>query len=186
MKIIFGLGNIGKEYDKTRHNAGFMVLDKFKNTIEKEENKELKWKNDDRIQAKTIKTIYQNRPILLVKPSKYMNLSGEVIKKTLSYYKEEIADITVVYDDIDLNLGKIRIRDKGSAGTHNGMKSIIDQIKSNEFTRIRIGIENRNEEQRRQIGLADYVLSRFKDEEISILEKEIEESIIEIKKQLDQ
>lgn len=181
MKIIVGLGNIGKEYEKTRHNCGFMVLDEFSKQLQKE-GIEITWKEEKKLKAIISKLNYGKEKVLLVKPTTLMNLSGECIREILNFYKEPLENLIVIYDDIDLPLGTIRIREKGSAGTHNGMRSTIQALGSENFKRIRLGIESRGETSPKQQELHDFVLSNFKKEELPILRKAEEEVISELKK----
>ncbi|MGQ9856012.1 MAG: aminoacyl-tRNA hydrolase [Fervidobacterium sp.] len=152
--IIIGLGNPGEKYENTRHNVGFMVLDKLSKS----------WKRGPNYLYSDINIFGEK--VRLVKPTTYMNLSGEVFK----YLPHD--DIIVVYDDLDLPLGRIRIRKNGSAGGHNGIKSIISYI-GQDFPRIRIGIGPKPQD----IDAADYVLSNFSPEEFEKLEKVIEMTI---------
>lgn len=163
MYIIAGLGNPGSQYDMTRHNIGFSVID----YIAREYNvkvKKLKYKG-----------VYgeanvNGEKVLLLKPQTYMNLSGESIRDFATFYKVPVENIIVICDDVSLPPGKIRIRRKGSAGGHNGLKSIIYQLNSDEFPRIKVGVgspENQN------YDLADYVLGRFTKDEIPVLEDSI-------------
>ena len=163
MKLIIVLGNPGKEYSNTRHNIGFLFLDHI--------NPEGDWISDKKFQAETSKILLEGKEYLLVKPQTFMNLSGKSINKILQYYKIPLTDIICVYDDIDLPFGSIRIRHEGSAGTHNGMKSMIQELGSDKFHRLRIGIENRNDQEKRQIDLSSYVLGRFTEEETKELAK---------------
>jgi len=163
MKLIIGLGNPGKEYSNTRHNIGFLFLDHL--------NPEGDWISDKKFQAETSKILLEGKEYLLVKPQTFMNLSGKSINQILQYYKIPLTDIICVYDDIDLPFGSIRIRHEGSAGTHNGMKSMIQELGSDKFHRLRIGIENRNDQEKRQIDLSSYVLGRFTEEETKELAK---------------
>ena len=133
MFVIVGLGNPGKKYEKTRHNMGFLAIDKL---AEKHDIKVNKLKH----KALTGDGFIFGQKALLVKPQTYMNLSGESVREIVSYYDINLEDLIVIYDDFDLEIGTIRIRKKGSAGSHNGMKSIIGQIQSKDFPRIRIGI----------------------------------------------
>ena len=164
MKCIIGLGNVGKEYENTRHNSGFIALDeiakKYNISIDKKKKKSLYGEG-----------MINGEKVSLVKPTTYMNLSGEAIVEMMNWYKITPEDILVIYDDIDLKLGTIRYREKGSAGTHNGMRNIIANLKTEEFARLRIGIENRGGV---PIPLMDYVLQKFSKEEL----KEIKEQII--------
>ena len=132
MFVIVGLGNPGKKYEKTRHNMGFLAIDKL---AEKHDIKVNKLKH----KALTGDGFIFGQKALLVKPQTYMNLSGESVREIVSYYDIDLEDLIVIYD-VDLEIGTIRIRKKGSAGSHNGMKSIIGQIQSKDFPRIRIGI----------------------------------------------
>ena len=154
MYVVVGLGNPGKQYEKTRYNVGFDVLDIISEEIDIPVNK-IKHKalvGEGRI---------GNNKVLLVKPQTYMNLSGETLIDIYNYYKVDLENIIVIYDDIDLDVGKIRIRKKGSAGTHNGMRSIIKCLGSGDFPRIRVGVSKPEKGQ----DLANFVLSRFKKEE---------------------
>ncbi|MDK2885468.1 MAG: peptidyl-tRNA hydrolase, family [Thermosipho sp. (in: thermotogales)] len=149
--LVIGLGNPGPRYAFTRHNVGFMFLDRLASNWKKKYNFE------------EAKMKIENVDVLLVKPLTYMNLSGEIF----NFIKiENFDDIIVVYDDVSIPLGKIRIRKNGSDGGHNGLKSIISFI-GNQFPRIRIGIGPKPE----GIGLADFVLSEFSNEELEILDK---------------
>ena len=163
MKCIFGLGNVGKEYENTRHNLGFIAIDYIAQ------------KYNIKLDKKKKKCIYgegiiNGQKVSLIKPTTYMNLSGEAVVEILNWYKIEKEDVLVIYDDVDLPLGNVRYRTKGSAGTHNGMKNIILNIKTEEFKRLRIGMENR---QNLNIPLMDYVLQKFSKEELNKLQDEI-------------
>lgn len=133
MFVIAGLGNPGKKYENTRHNMGFLVVDRL---AEKNDIKVNKIKH----KALVGDGIISGRKVLLVKPQTYMNLSGESLREVVSYYGVDLEDVIVIYDDFDLETGALRIRKKGSAGSHNGMKSVIYQLQSENFPRIRIGI----------------------------------------------
>ena len=148
MYIIAGLGNPGKKYENTRHNIGFITLDYLAERHDIQINK-IKHKalvGEGRISG---------QKVLLVKPQTYMNLSGESLREVMDYYKVDIEDLIVIYDDIDLPAGTVRIRKKGSAGTHNGMRSIVQHL-GQDFPRIRMGIGNE-----RKGDLADFVLGGF-------------------------
>ena len=172
MKCIIGLGNIGKEYELTRHNMGFIMLDKISKKYEI---------NIDKKKKKYIygEGIINGEKVSLIKPTTYMNLSGEAVVELMNWYKIEPKDIVVIYDDVDILLGDVRYREKGSAGTHNGMRNIIAMIKTEEFSRIRAGIENRNGV---PIPLVDFVLQKFNKEELEKIDNEIanvvEENVI--------
>lgn len=147
--LIVGLGNPGLRYRHTRHNMGFMAIDYLS------EKHSVRVKRH-RCRALTGECVVEDIKIILAKPQTYMNASGESIRELLEYYKLTIDNLIVIYDDMDVELGKIRIRKKGGAGTHNGMKSILYQIRSEDFLRIRIGISANNEKK-----TIRYVLSRF-------------------------
>lgn len=178
MKIIVGLGNIGAEYQDTRHNIGFYALDHFL-----EQNQiPATWKEEKKLKAYTTKVSFNGKLLLLVKPTTYMNLSGEATSKVLNFFKAQSEDLIVIYDDIDLPLGKIRVRDKGSAGTHNGMKSIIQSLGTENFHRLRIGIESRGETAAKQQDLASFVLSKFTKEEVPQVISALDEANQELEK----
>lgn len=165
MFLIVGLGNIGKEYENTRHNIGFMILDKFCTKFNIDLNKSNSTSNYGM-------GFINGKKVICAKPTTYMNLSGGAILDLLNYYKINIENILVIYDDISLDLSKIRIREKGSHGGHNGIKDIINKLNTEKFKRIRVGIgENKN------IELANYVLSKFKKDELELLEGKYEKII---------
>ncbi len=181
MKIIVGLGNIGEKYAETRHNIGFMLLDRLVKEITQETGTVVKWKEESKLRAITVKIPYKNEILLFVKPTTLMNLSGHAVSKILSFFKEPSENMIVVYDDIDLPLGKIRVRREGSAGTHNGMKSIIQEIGSENFPRLRLGIESRGTTAPKEQDLSSFVLSNFLASEQQIVDESIEKGIMEIK-----
>ncbi|GAE31748.1 aminoacyl-tRNA hydrolase [Alkalihalobacillus hemicellulosilyticus] len=154
MKLIVGLGNPGEKYRGTRHNVGFDCIDYCAKELGIELN-QLKFK------SLYGKGLVNGEQVILMKPLTYMNLSGEAIRMIRDYYKLSIEDLVVIYDDMDLPPGKIRLRQKGSAGGHNGIKSTIQQLGTNEFNRIRIGI-NRPEPGQ---SIVNYVLGSYKPEE---------------------
>lgn len=166
MKLIVGLGNPGKPYEHTRHNIGFDVIDALAK----------KW-NAPLTQSK-FNGMYTSvhRPegkVILVKPLTYMNLSGECVGPLMDYFDVDIEDIIVIYDDLDLDVGKLRLRQKGSAGGHNGIKSLIHHLGTQEFNRIRVGVS------RPPAGMkvADYVLSKFSKDDQPIVEDAINKSV---------
>jgi peptidyl-tRNA hydrolase, PTH1 family len=158
MKLIVGLGNPGKEYALTRHNVGFMVVNALIN--------ELNLKVISKYKGELALTSSNGEQIILFKPQTYMNASGEAVRLVSDFYKIAPKDILVIYDDLDLPVGKVRLREKGSAGGHNGMKSIIQHLNTQEFPRLRIGIDKNPMYQ-----TVDYVLGRFsKQEEESVVQ----------------
>jgi len=183
MIIIVGLGNIGENYINTRHNAGFLAINYI---VEKFKESEIKIEIEDNKKLKSIiyKTEINGEKIVLVKPTTLMNLSGLAIRKILQFYKVPTENLTVIYDDIDLKLGTIRTREKGSAGTHNGMKSIIQEIGTENFKRIKIGIESRGDKTPDIKDLSSFVLGKFNKEEIAEIEKILPKIYEEIKKSL--
>lgn len=158
--VIVGLGNPESKYDRTRHNAGFMAIDR------------LCEKYDARLTKMKFKAIYNavdinGMRVLLVKPQTYMNNSGESVSEILRFYKIGLDKLIVLCDDISLDVGKLRIRRKGSDGGQKGLRSIIDLVGSQDFTRIKIGIGNKPNP---EYNLADWVLSRFTDGETETLD----------------
>ncbi len=133
MIVIAGLGNPGRKYENTRHNMGFLTIDRI---AEKNDIKVNKIKH----RALVGDGFISGRKVLLVKPQTYMNLSGESLREVMNYYNVDIGDLIVIYDDFDIETGSLRIRKKGSAGSHNGMKSVIYQLKDDGFPRVRVGI----------------------------------------------
>ena len=160
MKLIIGLGNPGNEYKWTRHNVGFEAIDKLAYDFNINVNK-------NKFKAIYGEGIIHGEKVLLIKPLTYMNLSGECVRDFLNFYKDiELSDILVICDDINLPLGSIRIRKKGSDGGQNGLKNIIYQLGSDSFPRLRIGIGQKQP----HFTLANFVLSKFnKDEEEDIV-----------------
>lgn len=160
--LIVGLGNPGKDYEKTRHNIGFRVIDRVSEKLG--------------VKVNTIKfkglygeTRYAGQKVQLLKPQTYMNLSGESIREVTDYFKLSSDEVLVIVDDIDIDFATLRIRPQGKSGTHNGLKSIIKCLGSQKFPRLRIGVGEKHPNQ----DLAKFVLSNFTKEE----EKSIEEAI---------
>lgn len=154
MIVLAGLGNMGPQYDRTRHNVGFDTIDFLASQYR---INTFKFKH----KALVAEGIIQGQKALLIKPQTYMNNSGEALREILDYYKVPAQNLIVIYDDIDLDVGRLRIRAKGSAGTHNGMRSILSHLSTDDFPRIRIGIGRPPE----KMDLAAFVLSRFSEEE---------------------
>ncbi len=165
MFLVVGLGNPGEKYENLRHNIGFKAIDYLANQLNVPLNK---------IGCKAVygSVIINGEKIILAKPQTYMNLSGESVLDLSNYFKVELDKIIIIYDDIDLKAGDIRIRPKGSAGTHNGMKSIIYQLQSDSFTRVRVGVSPPPE----GWDLKDYVLSKFTEEEKDQIENSIKDA----------
>ena len=160
MYLIAGLGNPTKEYDKTRHNVGFSVIDvladRYRIDISEKKHKALCGRG-----------VIEGQKVLLLKPQTFMNLSGESIRAAADYYKIEPEEMIVIYDDISLYPGQLRIRLKGSAGGHNGIKNIIANLGTQDFPRIKVGVGAKPP----RMDLADYVLSRFGAGEQKLMEE---------------
>lgn len=166
MKLIVGLGNIGANYAFTRHNAGFMVADKFAIDFHTD-FKEISKLRSFIATAKTAKEDY-----VIAKPTTYMNLSGEAIQLVMNYYKIPVTDILVVYDDLSLELGVIRYRANGSDGGHNGIKSIIKNLGTKDFARLKVGIGPQP-----NIPSEAFVLQKFSQEELNTLKPVLDKSV---------
>lgn len=174
MYLIVGLGNPEEEYSKTRHNMGFDVINK----LSEKYNIDIKKEKFDGIYGNG--TI-ENQKVILLKPQTYMNLSGESIIQYANFYKVDPEEILIIYDDIDIETGTIKIRKKGGAGTHNGMKSVVNELNTVDFPRIRVGTGSKEKVN----NLIDYVISKVSEEEYERLEEGIEkavEAVIEILK----
>ncbi|MBI2405168.1 aminoacyl-tRNA hydrolase [Candidatus Gottesmanbacteria bacterium] len=171
MKLIVGLGNPGSEYASTRHNIGFMVVDRLANELS---NGLVRWDRDDKKNVLTTRI----GDVLLVKPQTFMNKSGYAVKTLIDYVKATPQDLWVIHDDIDLPLGKIRIRRGGGSAGHNGVSSIIEQVKTDDFLRFRMGIGRGKESTGRQMDkklhhrwVIAFVLSHFRQREAGELRK---------------
>ena len=164
MYMVVGLGNPGAKYVNTRHNIGFDALDAFCS------KHDIKLKSSRRFRADTGKGRVGGEKVIAVKPMTYMNLSGEAVLEIADYYDIENENIIVVYDDISMETGRLRIRRKGSAGGYNGIKSIILNLGSDEFPRVKIGV---GAPEHKDHDLADYVLGKFSKEETEILIKTV-------------
>ena len=166
MKLIVGLGNPGNEYNNTRHNIGFYYLDLFANKLN------ISFK--EKFNGMYCKIKIGNEDVILLKPLTFMNLSGESVIKFVNYFKIKVEDILVIHDDLDINLGRIKLKDNGSSGGHNGIKNIIFNLNSENFKRLKIGISKNN-----NYDTKDYVLGHFTREEQEII-KSNEEKILNI------
>ncbi len=134
VKMIVGLGNPGSKYEKTKHNIGFMAIDKIVNNLD------VTFTEDKNFKAQIGSTFINHEKVYFVKPTTFMNNSGIAVKALLTYYNISVEDLIVIYDDLDMEVGKLRLRSKGSAGGHNGIKSIIAHLGTQEFNRIKVGI----------------------------------------------
>lgn len=165
--IIVGLGNPGKEYEYTRHNIGFMAVESLANKYNCSINK-LKFN------SLCCDTSILSKHVLIMKPNTYMNLSGQAVFEAMNFYKVPIENVLVIYDDISLDIGKLRCRRKGSHGGHNGIKNIINITNKENFPRIKLGV---GQKPNPNYDLADWVLSKFTDNEMINVKKSISESI---------
>lgn len=171
MKLIVGLGNPGTEYEKTRHNAGFMVVDalaaKHRIVLDTHEK-----------DAMTGRGRIVGQPVLLARPMTFMNRSGPAVLKLVNKYLEQgvgLGGLLVIYDDVDLDLGTLRIREKGSPGTHNGVRSICSALETDHFPRLRFGVRGETLSQTRD--LADYVLEEFTEHEMTLVDEAIQNAL---------
>ncbi len=158
MKMIVGLGNPGNEYENTRHNIGFMILDNYA--------KDNSLSFSKKYNGLYAKFYINNEYVILLKPLLYMNLSGVVVKKYANYFKIKTEDILVIQDDLDMNVGKIRIKYKGSSGGHNGIKNIIENLGTEFFSRFKVGIGKNL-----KYDTKDYVLGKFNKDDLEKIHK---------------
>ena len=169
-KLLVGLGNPGVRYEKTRHNIGFMVIDRLAADIGIAVNKK-------QSQAVTGQGNISGEKVLLVKPQTYMNKSGDAVLELLNFYKEMIDDLIIVHDDLDMDFGRIRFKAEGGTGGHKGLQSIIRMLGSTDFPRLKVGIGRPPE----FIPVEDYVLSEFSPPEKKLLPEVLEESVAGLK-----
>lgn len=170
MKLITGLGNIGDKYCMTRHNAGFMVLDRWA------VKEDYSFKTENKLKASILKFKYNDEDIIFAKPTTFMNLSGEAVRAIMDYYKIDVKDILIIYDDIALDLGRIRYRANGSDGGHNGIKSIIKHVGTKDFARLKVGIGPQP-----NIPSENYVLQNFPKDQLDELKSVLDKSIESVK-----
>lgn len=161
MILIAGLGNPGPEYENSRHNTGWRIADLLRKELEFEE-----FSPDKKFSSLVSKGTYCGQKIIILKPLTFMNLSGKAISPVMAFYKMTPSSLWVVYDDLDLHLGQIRIRKEGGPGTHNGMKSITETLGSGKFARFRVGIESRGLTAPEGQETSSFVLDSFKKEEL--------------------
>ncbi len=165
MKLIVGLGNLGMQYDKTRHNIGFMVLDRYLDDVN--------WKEKDN--GLYYKTNFKGEDVIFLKPTTFMNLSGDCIIKYVNYFKIKIEDILVIHDDLDMLVGSFKLKKNTSSGGHNGIKSIEKVLHTQEFARLKIGINNEHKKE-----VIDFVLGKFSKEDINEIFKNDYNKVIEL------
>ena len=156
MKLVVGLGNPGKEYVNTRHNVGFMIIDKYL------EDNNVSWQN------KFNGFIYKDNSVIYLKPMTYMNNSGESVKMVVDYYNIDINDILIIQDDLDMQFGTYKVKKNSESGGHNGIKSIINNLNSKEFGRLKVGIKN---DLNIRIMADKFVLGKFSNDELEAFNK---------------
>jgi peptidyl-tRNA hydrolase, PTH1 family len=159
--LIVGLGNPGREYVRTRHNAGFLVVETLAARWRAD------WTAERKFQSRVARMEREGRTVLLCEPQTFMNLSGEAVRSVVNFYQLPVARLLVVVDDADLPLGEIRLRPGGSSGGHHGLESVEQHLATREYARLRVGIGRREGERE----IADYVLSRFGTEEAALMDK---------------
>ena len=165
MKLIVGLGNPGKEYENTRHNIGFIFID----ALAKDLNVSIDKKKFNGLYTETF---INGEKVILLKPQSYMNLSGEVVIQYLNYFKIKVEDMLVINDDLDMEFGKLRLRQDGSSGGHNGLKNIALHTNTENFKRLKVGISNN-----KNMDTKDYVLGHFSKEDLELLDSKKEEVV---------
>lgn len=175
MKIIVGLGNPGKEYENTKHNLGFMFVDYLSKKYNLNEFK--KFKN-----SKITENIIEGKKVIFAKPQTYMNLSGNAVLELKKWFKVENKDIIIIYDDFDIPFESVRFREKGTGGTHNGMKDIILKLSDTNIPRLRIGTGGLKKDKEEVIS---FVLSKFSKDELSKIDNIFDEAYVKLKEFLD-
>jgi len=166
VKLVVGLGNVGTKYHLTRHNIGFLILDELA------DRRNLTFKHEPKLEALVTSEMIEGRKVIYAKPTTYVNLSGNALTKLMNYYKIAIEDVIVIYDDINLDTGIIRIRETNGHGGHNGVKSIIEHLKTKNFKRIRVGIGLDD-----SMPLDHYVLGNFSKKDIETLKPTVEKAL---------
>ncbi len=157
-KLIIGLGNPGKEYETTKHNVGFLVLDEYAKTNNFEISK-------SKFSGLFAKERINNQDVIFLKPTTYMNLSGIAIKEAMNFYKIDIKDVLIIFDDKDIKLGSFKLKDNGSAGGHNGIKNIINTLGTQEFNRLKIGIGTGHKIE----DIKNFVLKNFSKKDFELI-----------------
>ncbi len=165
IKLIVGLGNPGTKYEKNRHNVGFILLEKLR-----QEKDFGEFEMKEKFQAEICEKMENSQKIILAKPQTFMNNSGQSVRKILDFYKIPLENLTVIHDDLDLEIGNFKISTDSRAAGHNGIQSIIDRVGSQKFTRIRIGVEKKGGRSERLESGRDFVLKDFEKDELSQIE----------------
>ncbi|WP_022792082.1 aminoacyl-tRNA hydrolase [Weissella halotolerans] len=168
MKMIVGLGNLGREYSRTRHNIGFICMDALADKYD------LTFTQDGAHHAFVATWWYEGEKVLLVKPTTFMNDSGRAVRPLMDYYHLDLADVLVVHDDMDMTLGKLRLKAKGYAGGHNGIRSIASHLNTHEFNRLKFGISHPKHSKQ---AVIDYVLGKFGPDEEDALQMGVNKAV---------
>lgn len=166
MKLIIGLGNPTKQYENTRHNAGFIILEEIQKDLSFPE-----FQVNKKFEAEMSEAIIENERVILAKPQTFMNLSGKSVSAIMTFYKIPVENLTVIHDDLDIDLGTFKISSDSSAAGHNGVASIFEILGTQKIKRIRVGIEGAERKNERQMAGSDFVLQKFSDEELETMKK---------------
>jgi PTH1 family peptidyl-tRNA hydrolase len=162
MKLIIGLGNPGQKYETTRHNLGFIFLDKLRALWSFPS-----FRLEKKFDAEISQGEFNGKKIILAKPQNFMNLSGEAVKKIMTFYKIDAGDLLIIHDDIDISCGKFKLANDSTSAGHNGVQNIIDRLGTKKFARLRIGVKNENaDETENQIEVSDFVLGKLTSGEL--------------------
>lgn len=159
MKLVVGLGNPGREYDNTRHNVGFMAIDRIVSALGLSFDR-------NKFNGSYCTGIISGEKIIFLKPLEYMNLSGNVIRRFIDFFDISFSDILIIHDDLDMDVGRIKLRPRGGSGGHNGLKNIESNLGTQEYSRVKIGISNN-----KKYDTKDYVLGKFSKDELDIMNK---------------
>lgn len=176
MYLIIGLGNPGKQYEKTRHNVGFMAVDELARLCQGYGGQDFKFKKNNKLKSEIAEIKINNQKAVLAKPLTYMNNSGQAAQILVNYYKIPVNKLIVIYDEIDLLFGTIRVRGHGSSAGHKGVQSIIDSLDTDQFWRVRLGIRNEKTE---QMPTDKFVLQKFSRAEYKELKEKILPAVLE-------
>ena len=180
MKIIIGLGNPGENYTNTRHNTGFIIIDKLRQEWDLPN-----FEFNKKFNAEISKGSFNDKEVMLVKPQTFMNLSGTSIRSIIDFHKITAEDIVVIHDDVDVALGKYKVVNDSSSAGHNGVQNIIDQLGTQKFSRIRVGVGQTKEDALVcRLNIHDFVLEKFPDEELETIEKISEEILKSVTEQV--
>ena len=162
MKLIVGLGNPGREYERTRHNIGFMAIDRIVDSLGLKFDK-------NKFNGSYCVSNVNGEKVMFLKPLEYMNLSGNVVGRFVKFFDIDVSDILIIHDDLDMDLGRIKLRPRGSSGGHNGLKNIEANLGTQDYKRVKVGISND-----KRFDTKDYVLGKFSNDEIKILNNSYE------------